>query len=164
MEIINEFGIQPVLLAAQVVNFIILLWILKRFLYKPILKVLEVRKQKIAESLENAAEIEKRLQEITQKEVETLQKAARESEQIIKEASTQSVGIIDDSKKKAEQLLMQASEDAKDLIKQEKEKLMREVKENMSDIVVLALQKITGKTMTPSDQKKMLDKELKNLS
>ncbi len=164
MEIIKEFGIQPILLAAQVVNFIILLLILRKFLYKPILKVLEARKQKIAESLKNAEEIEKRLQEITEKEIEALQKSARQAEQIIKEASVQGAGIIDDSKKKAEQLLEQASEDAKDLVKQEKEKLMREVKENLSDIVVLALQKITGKTITPSDQKRLIEQELKNLS
>jgi len=43
MDILNQFGIKPVLLAAQVVNFLALLFILKKFLYQPILKVLKTR-------------------------------------------------------------------------------------------------------------------------
>ena len=52
MEIIKQFGINPILLAAQVVNFIVLLFIFKKLLYKPILKVLDERKKKIEERKE----------------------------------------------------------------------------------------------------------------
>jgi len=77
MEIFNQFGINPLLLLAQVVNFAVLLFILKRFLYKPILKVLEERKKRIEESLKNAEEIEKRLVETAELEEEILAKSAR---------------------------------------------------------------------------------------
>ncbi len=75
MDILNEFGIKPILLAAQVVNFLILLYILKRFLYKPILKVLNERKNKIADSLKNAEEIERKLVEISEEEQKRIAKA-----------------------------------------------------------------------------------------
>ena len=66
MDILNQFGVQPILLAAQVVNFLILLFILKKFLYGPILKVLDSRKKTIEQSLKNAEEIERRLLETTE--------------------------------------------------------------------------------------------------
>ena len=67
MDILNQFGISPVLLTAQVVNFLVLLFILKKLLYGPLLKVLAERRKKIEDSLKNAEEIELRLQETNEK-------------------------------------------------------------------------------------------------
>ena len=64
MDILSQFGVKPILLAAQVVNFLILLFILKKFLYGPILKVLSERRKKIEDSLKNVEEIEKRYNEM----------------------------------------------------------------------------------------------------
>ena len=52
----EAFGIQPLLLAAQIVNFLILAYILKRFLYKPVLEVLKKREKKIKDGLQAAEE------------------------------------------------------------------------------------------------------------
>ena len=54
MEILENFGVNPVLLAAQIVNFIIVLFILKKFLYKPILDLLKKRQFTIKEGLKQA--------------------------------------------------------------------------------------------------------------
>ena len=59
MDFLNDFGVKPVLLAAQAVNFFILLFILKRFLYKPILGMLEKRKMILSRAKATSAEINK---------------------------------------------------------------------------------------------------------
>ena len=164
MEILNQFGIKPILLAAQVVNFLILLFILKKFLYKPILKVLEERKKKIAESLQNAEEIEKRLNEVTDREAESLLKSAREGEKIIKEAGEYAAQIIEDGKAQAEKVVDHAVEESIRISQAEKVRLENEIKENLSDIVTLALEKITGKVVTGKQQKELIEKEVRNLS
>ena len=102
MEILNQFGVQPILLAAQVVNFFILLFLLKKFLYGPILKVLNERKKRIEDSLKNAEEIEKRLQETNEKIDQMLAKASKEGQEVIDEATAQANLIIEDSKTRAE--------------------------------------------------------------
>ena len=51
MEFLKDFGVNPILLLAQIVNFTVLLILLKKFFYKPILKVLEERKHKIETSV-----------------------------------------------------------------------------------------------------------------
>ncbi|MBU2632677.1 F0F1 ATP synthase subunit B, partial [Patescibacteria group bacterium] len=49
MEIVKQFGLDPVLLVAQIVNFLILLFILKKLLYKPVLELLKKREDTIKE-------------------------------------------------------------------------------------------------------------------
>lgn len=164
MEILNQFGINPLLLAAQAVNFVVLLLILKKLLYKPLLKVLEERRTKIAESLKNAEEIEKRLNETTEREAEVLLKAAKEGEKMIKSAGEQAAQIIEQGTKEYERLVNKGVEDAKNLVQIEKEVMMRQVKEGIADLVALAFKKVTGKTLTEKDKKTILEKEIRNIS
>src|SRR3989338_593740 len=58
MDFLSDFGVQPILLAAQAVNFLVLLFILNKFLYKPVLKTLDQRKQKVSQSLKAAHDIQ----------------------------------------------------------------------------------------------------------
>lgn len=160
MDFLKDFGVQPVLLAAQVVNFLILLFILKKFLYKPILKVLDARKQKIEDSLKNAEEIEKRLNEITEKEAQALLRSAREGEKLIREAGDEYTRIIEDAKKEYERIINKAVEDSKKLIEQQQLHLMSQVKDNLSGIVLLGLEKVLGKKVT-KDQKKLVEEVLR---
>ncbi|MBI2593944.1 F0F1 ATP synthase subunit B, partial [Candidatus Daviesbacteria bacterium] len=76
-KILSDFGVQPVLLLAQIVNFLVLLWILNKLLYKPVLKVLEERKAKIEKGLKNAEEIEKRLAQTAEEEEKAILAAAK---------------------------------------------------------------------------------------
>lgn len=164
MEILNQFGVQPLLLLAQVVNFLILLFILKKLLYKPILKVLKERQKKIEESLKNAEEIENRLVQITDQEQEAALKSAREGEKIIKEAGEYAAQIVNDGKVKAQEIINAALEQSRTTIQVERTKLEQEIKENVSEIVAMALGKVTGQVITKKMQKEIIDKEVKNLT
>ena len=163
MDILNQFGVQPILLAAQVVNFLILLFILKKFMYKPLLKVLDERKQKIADSLKNAEEIEKRLLEIGEREAQALLKSAKEGEKIIKEARDAGSQILEETRKEAEQIIIRATEQAKQLMVQEKDNLQQSVRENVADLIFTVIQKVTGKILTQQDKKKIADESIKSL-
>jgi len=62
MEVFKNFGIQPTLLFGQIVNFVIILFLLRKFFYGKIVDMLELRRNKIEESLKNAQLIEENLQ------------------------------------------------------------------------------------------------------
>ncbi len=164
MEILNQFGVNPILLLAQVVNFLILLFILKKFLYKPILKVLEARKQKIEDSLKNAEEIEKRLLQTNEEVEKILAKALEESQKIINESKEMGIQIMEESKETAAEIIQKAYEQTLEVTKAEKIKLQQEVRENLGDLIALVFEKVTGKQITKDDQKKILEREIKNLS
>jgi F-type H+-transporting ATPase subunit b len=56
MEILKTFGFDPILLGAQIINFLIIFYLLKRFLYKPVLGMLKTREDKIKEGIKQAEE------------------------------------------------------------------------------------------------------------
>lgn len=163
MDILNLFGINPLLLAAQVVNFLILLFILKKFLYGPILKVLQQRKETIAQSLENAQEIEKKLDRANEEAERILARSLKEGEKILNESNGAAAQIIEGANKAAKEILKRAVLDSKKFIELERVNLMDQVKDSLSEIVLLSLQKVLGKTVDEKKQKEMIDETIKDL-
>lgn len=163
MEIVKEFGINPILLFAQIVNFTILLVLLRKFLYKPLLKVLEERKVKIAQSLKDAEEIEKRLA-----------KTAEEQEKLLANAKSESNQMVADSKKEAKELSEKTLADARlaveeilaknqERLKLEKDQMMKEVKQELAELVTQAAEKVAKKTMNSGDNQRLVAETLKEM-
>src|SRR3989344_4509049 len=114
MEIIKNFGLDPLLLGAQIVNFLIIFYVLKRFLYKPVLGILKKREDTIKDGLKQADEGRKLLEDAQEKEKEILKKSQIQAQQMLDEARTQateiSVQIEDRAKKHADEIITAASE------------------------------------------------------
>jgi F-type H+-transporting ATPase subunit b len=85
MEILNNFGFEPVFFTAQIVNFLILFFIFKRFLYKPILKILKDRANTVAQGLTDAENAKRALEEAEVQKDKIIAAATIEAEKIIKE-------------------------------------------------------------------------------
>lgn len=164
MEILNQFGVQPILLAAQVVNFLILLFILKKFMYKPILKVLDQRRKTIADSLKNAEEIERRLMQTEEDRDKILAKASAEAQKIADETKKELALMREEDRQKAKDESEQIIRKAQEVARLESEKVLSETKAEIIDLVMAVFQKVTGKIVTKEDQKKIIEKEVRNLS
>ncbi|MBI2011529.1 F0F1 ATP synthase subunit B [Candidatus Daviesbacteria bacterium] len=162
-QILKDFGIQPFLLAAQVVNFLILLLILKKFLYKPILRVLDERKSKIAQSLEEAAQIEKNLLKTEEDREKILNQAGIEAKQLIALASKSADEIISQAHQKAALDMQGILKKGEETIRLEKMRMQQEIREELGDLVVVSLQKIVGKVLNKKDQKEMINKSIKEM-
>lgn len=162
-KILSDFGVQPLLLVAQIVNFTILLLLLKKFLYGPILRVLEQRKEKIAGSLKNAEEIEAKLLKTEEDREKKLMEATKEARSIIDDATKTAFQIIQEAHVKANQDIEDMLKKGQEGIKMEREKMHSEMREELSDIVVMALEKVVGKTITQKDQKEMIEKTIKSM-
>lgn len=141
----DALGIDFKLFLGQIINFLILLFILWRFAYRPILKMLNDRREKIAESLENAKKIEENLAKSEEKTQEAMKQAQIESEKMIenakKLATEQKSEIITVAKTQAEKEI----EKAKLAITQEKTKASEELKKEIAQLVSLATEKILSK-------------------
>src|SRR3989304_8800761 len=107
MEILRNFGIQPLLLAAQIVNFLIILFLLKKFFHKPIVKALDERKKRIEESLKNADLIEENLKETEEKSVQIIEESRKSAQELISLANNEAERIgnqtLDEAKKTIEE-------------------------------------------------------------
>lgn len=129
MEIIQNFGINPLLLAAQIVNFLVILYLLKRFAYKPILEVLQKRQQTITEGHANAKKADEALQKALESEKKLLREAQTETKNMLSQATKQADDIINKAHDKAKQ-------QAEKLIKDTKEQLERDRKETEKQLAI----------------------------
>lgn len=151
-------------MAAQVVNFFILLFILKRFLYGPILKVLAERRKKIEDSLKNAEEIEKKLQQTQEQSEKIIADTLKEAQKILDQTKEAAAQMLADTNKTAEQILLKAENDGKKIVELQRLVLMDQMKENAGRLVVLAFEKITGKRLSKKEHIDLVEKEVRNLS
>jgi F-type H+-transporting ATPase subunit b len=159
-ELIKTFHIETNLLLAQIVNFAIVLFVLYKFAYGPILKTLNDRTKKIEKGLRDAEETQKKLQEMTQKEKEMLANAKKEAQEIIKkseeEAKKNAEMIVAEAKVKTEK----AVAEAKNMIEQEKNKMISEVKADLAELVVVAVGKVLGEKLDASKDRELIEKSL----
>lgn len=160
MNFFEQFGIQPVLLLAQIVNFAILVFLLNKFLYKPILKVLEQRRQTIAESLANAEKIEKELARTELDRQKKIDQALDEAKSIIIDAKENSAHIIAEAQQKAAVEATKIIEQAKQDLTNERESLHQEIRSEIADIVVVSLEKILNKQLSSTDRQKITKEAL----
>ncbi len=151
----ESFGFDIWIFLSQVISFVIVALLLKQLAYKPILRVLEERRQRIAEGLLNAEKIKQQLAEAEQRYQEILAKGNSEAQKMIDEARA-SAGVIAERKEQeaiasAEQILAKARE-ASAL---EHERTMSQLKRELGRLVVDTTAKVTGKVLTPEDQRRL---------
>ena len=163
MEILKNFGLDPFLFAAQVINFLIVLLLLKRFLYKPVLKLLKKREDEIKDGLKKAEEGRILLEKSLEKEKEILKKAHDTAKKTISDAKSEaqalSKQIEENGKIQAEKILLQAqiqiAQDSKDAEK----RLINKV----SGFSIEFLNKALSQMVFEKAQKEVMEKALKEL-
>jgi F-type H+-transporting ATPase subunit b len=160
----QTFGFNAWLFFSQIVSFVIVAILLQKFAYKPILTVLEARRQKIAEGLANADKIKKHLAESEQRVQEILTKANADAQRMIDEARASAQVVADKRTQaaiaEAEQILAKARE-ATGI---EREKVLAELKREVGRLVVDTTTKVTGKVLTAADQKRLSEEAAREIA
>ena len=162
-EIFEKLGLDYKLIIAQIVNFVLLLIILQRLAYKPVLKMLKDRTEKIEKSLRQAKKIEEELKNTEETKLAEIKKAKKESQEIIKEAYETSEKRSQESIERTKIKTQEIVEKAKQEIKAEKESSIQEAKKEISDISIQIAQKIIGKNIDKNKQKDLVDDVLKKV-
>lgn len=161
MEIFKDFGIDPVLLGAQIINFLVVLFVLKRFLYKPLLSLLQKRQNEIKEGIAKAIDAQQRLEKAIQEEKTILRNANETAKKMIGDATKECLEtanqIQDNAKKNAEKILAQARVKIDRETKEAEKKLM----EHVADTSLKFLQKALDQIFTKQQEEEVIKTALK---
>ncbi len=153
----EALGLNGKLLAAQIVNFVILLVILRQFLYKPLVGLLEQRRKQIEESAKKATEIEAKYQEFTIEHARRIDESKQEASSIIDSAKKAAESIrqetVSQAQAEVEGMLAKAQAD----INHAKEKMLAELKHEIGGLVVAATAKIIKKELDEKAQSVLID-------
>lgn len=114
MEILNQFGFDIQLFVAQIINFLIIAFVFKRFMYKPLLSVIKKREETIKKGLSDAEKAQRELENAQRKSEEILQNASKEADTILqttkKEAEKIRQEVISQTQLEAEKMLANTKE------------------------------------------------------
>ncbi len=160
---IDKIGIDWKLLSFQVANFLILFFVLKKVLYKPLLGFLEKRRQKIEDGLNKAEKFEEEWQKMKDKEKEIMDRAEKAALQIAEKARLDGQAkereMTGEARGKVEKII----EEAKKEIATEKETLLGELKGETADFIVAATEKILKRSLNDKDEKEMVQETIRRL-
>lgn len=156
----SALGISVPLLVAQIVNFAVLLFILRLTLYKPVLRMLDERRQRIAEGL-NAAEIARQEAASAQANIQAQLEAARkESQEIVANAQAIATRIEAESREQAAREREAALERARNEIELERDRAIAELRREFAAITVAAAEKVINQSLDPQAHQRIIDETL----
>jgi len=159
----EQLGIQPSLLLAQIVNFSIIAFILTKVLYKPILSMLEKRKKEIAEGLALTETMREEEEKLKAKEAKVLEIARKDAREILEKAK-KDAGVLErqltgDAHKEVETIIEKGKLEVESL----RESMMKEVRSQAVELAVAMTKRLTSGVVSPSDQHKLIAQGLKKL-
>jgi F-type H+-transporting ATPase subunit b len=161
---IETLGIRWIELLAQTISFSFVLFVLWKLAYKPVFNMLEARKAKIAEGIANAEKIKVQLAQTEAARQKVLGEAGDLANKIIAEARAAAARVSEVETQKAitaaEQIIIKAREAAA----QERAATLAALKREVGRLVVQTTMTVTGKVLTPEDQRRLADETQKQLS
>lgn len=163
MEILKNFGFDPVLVVAQIVNFLILIYILNRFVFKRVLDFLKAREEKIKSGLDAAQKGEEFLvkAKISQKEI--LVKAQEDGRQLLENLEKQGQEEVETLRESAKSEATRIIEEAKKRAEDEKVRLEKELSHKTMQVAVSIVERTLQKLLTTKDQRKIIGSLAKNI-
>jgi F-type H+-transporting ATPase subunit b len=163
-QIANTFGVDWPHLVSQIISFAIVCFLLQRFAYRPILRMLEERRQQIAQGIAEREKIKSELAQAEQQRQEILVRADTEASTVIEEAHAAAARVREKETQKAiaeaEQILVKSREAAEE----ERNRMLRELKQDLGILVIQATSMVTRKILTLEDQRRMTEETLKQVA
>ncbi len=153
----------PGLIFWTIVTFVVLVLVLGKTAWGPLIQLLDEREQKIRESLEKAEIAQKQADEAISKQEELLAEARDEAQEIIARSKKMAEGLKEDIISKAKAEADSMLERAKREITLEREKAVDELRRLAVDLSITATKKVIGKALTEKDHEKIVSESLQEM-
>jgi len=162
-ELVKTFHIDWHLLLAQMINFSIVVVVLGYFAVKPLTKLMHEREKKIADGLEHAALAEKNLAESEQVKLEKIKEGRQEAMKIVETAEKDLEAVRQEKVAKTQEEVRKIVNDGKSKLNSEQELMYGQVKNGAGEVVILAMQKVLGRSLDEKTHKKLIDEAITEL-
>ncbi len=159
-EAVRALGINLPTLIAFIVTFVLLLWLLNGFLYKPIMKAKDERAKRIEEGLQKAEQVKKDAERMEAEFKRQLEEARREGQTMVAQATQVAERLRaearEEAKREAEALLVKARQE----IQHERDEAVEQVRRQFAELTVKAAGKVIERSLDPAAHRDLIDKVL----
>ena len=161
---IGAFNINLKSFVFQLITFVIVLWIFKRWILPPILRTLDNRRKTLEESLEQARQTEEVLHQTEARVAESLQKARAQADAALADAKDEAKKIIAAAELRGGESAERIKKEAEAYLAQQSEKLRQELRAELVDLVAQATSKVIEQKVTAKDDGQLIEDAIKVLS
>jgi F-type H+-transporting ATPase subunit b len=159
-----QFGVDWWKLISQMISFSIVVFVLNKYAYKPILDVLAERRAKIAEGLAKAEESRKQLASAQEEATVILTKASTDAQKIIDDAKASAKALQEREAQRATMEAEQIVNKAKQAADREHAKMLVTLKKQVARLVIDTTSRVTGKILTDDDQKRLSEEAAREVA
>ncbi|MGJ8725400.1 MAG: F0F1 ATP synthase subunit B family protein [Roseibacillus sp.] len=160
----KQFGVNWPFFIAQVVNFFLVIFVLKKFAFGPIQEMLEQRKTRIADGEEKIAKIETQMADSEKRVTEKLDEANADAKRMIEEAKESAAKLGEAENQKAIASAQNILSKAEEAAKAERETMKAEIKAEFGKLVTAATSQVAGKVLNDDDQRRINEESMTTLS
>lgn len=153
----------PGLFIWTIVTFLVLLALLAKFAWHPLLQALETRQERIRKSLEDAERARQELERLQQESAKILQQARIESESIVTQTRTDAERLREELKRKAKDEADNILRNAQQQIQLQTRQAIEQIRHEVADIAVLLASKLLERNLAKEDNARLIDDTLKQI-
>ncbi|OGL73077.1 ATP synthase F0 subunit B [Candidatus Uhrbacteria bacterium RIFCSPHIGHO2_12_FULL_60_25] len=162
-DVLGTLGINWKLFLAQLVNVGIVIFVLSKWVFKPLVKLMDDRVKKIDDGLAHAKEADRRLKDAKDKESDLLAQARKESRMMIDEAIVKGEKERSERVERSKQDIDAQVEEAKAKIVQEKVDALEAVRLEVAELVMRATHKVAATAADDAMQRRYVEQALQEL-
>ena len=155
--------LDPGLFVWTILTFLLLLFVLAKFAWKPLLKMLNDREELIRSSLEDAEKAKEKLEKLNAEGEAIINQARSEAQSILSEGKAAVSKLKDETLDVAKEQAKQIASEAEKQINIEKDKAIAEIKSEVVNLSMSIAEKLINKNISPEDNKVLIDESLSSV-
>ena len=152
--------LDPGLFVWTILTFLLLLTVLTKFAWNPLLKMLKEREELIRSSLEDAEKAQTELAKLNAEGEKIINKARAEAQEILSQCKSSAATLKDETLKDAKEKAKVIADNAEKQILVEKEKAIEEIKSEVVNLSLSVAEKLIKKNISVEDNKALIDESL----
>jgi F-type H+-transporting ATPase subunit b len=156
MGVLDSLGINITAVVWHTVNFLILLFVLQRFLYRPVLRMLDERSNRIRDSLAQAEQVRSETARLEEQSRTILETARRDGQQILAQANRNSEQILAEARREARVQADELVERARADMARERDQAYLELREQVADLAVAAASRVVRRSLDDQGHRELV--------
>jgi F-type H+-transporting ATPase subunit b len=155
--------LDPGLFIWTIITFLLLFFVLAKYAWKPLIKMLDDREGMIRSSLDDAEKAKLELERLNKESEAITAKARSEAQAILAESKTVAEKVKEDTIAKAKEQAIKISDDAQKQIQVEKDKAITDIKQEVVNLTLSVAEKLINKNLNDADNKSLIEESLKKV-
>jgi F-type H+-transporting ATPase subunit b len=163
MLLADLISVVPGLMVWTVIAFGLTFFLLRRFAFGPVQRIIDQRRDRIREALDEADKARQESRQLRELTLEEREEAKAQREQILEETRRQAQALFEQARKKADEDLHERLEKNQQELEAENRRIQEQIRRDVVELTLLAAEKVTGKALDADDQRRLIDETIEEL-